>query len=211
MRKAKIAAAMTSATAVLAIAAAAFMNINDSAAQAQETAGICGRSATVQAKLLDAIPNVSECANVTDQHLAAITGTIDLSGSTLTSLAATDLAGLSSITNLDLSDNDIDFLPSHVFDELTALTEINLSDNALPMLSPDPFHHNAALETVTAADNALTYLQPKPLHQQPNSAERGPLGQCDSPPVGQPVLHQPSHQEDRPFGKLPAGTHHGNV
>ena len=50
--------------------------------------GICERTAAVQTAILAKIPSVSDCALVTDEQLAAITGELDLSGESITALAA---------------------------------------------------------------------------------------------------------------------------
>ena len=159
MRKLKNAVAITSIIAIVAVVAALVaVNPMDNA-QAQTSNGICGRDATVQTAIMASIADVSRCADVTNQHLAAITGTLDLSDNSLTELAATDLEGLSGITALDLSGNDIDYLPSHVFDGLTALQEIDLSGNGMSMLPPDPFHKNLSLEIMDASDNEISSMQ----------------------------------------------------
>ena len=159
MRKLKNAVAITSIIAIVAVVAALVaVNPMDNA-QAQTSNGICGRDATVQTAIMASIADVSLCADVTDQHLAAISGTLDLSDGTLTTLGASDLAGLSGITALNLSDNEIDFMPSHVFDQMTALQEIDLSGNGMSMLPPDPFHKNPNLQVMDASDNDITWLQ----------------------------------------------------
>ena len=61
-------------------------------AQAQN-AGICGRTPAVRTEILRRIPNVSNCALVTDGHLAAITDTLSLTSKGITSLAAEDFDG----------------------------------------------------------------------------------------------------------------------
>ena len=60
--------------------------------------GICGRTRAVRDALVDAISGVSNCADVTDADLAAITGTLVLSGEGITELAAMDFAGLTGVT-----------------------------------------------------------------------------------------------------------------
>ena len=159
MRNLKTAASITAIIAVVVAAAAMFVINPGNDAQAQTTSGICSRDQTAQTAILAAIPDVTECANVTDSHLAAITGTLDLSDSSITALAASDLEGLSGLTALDLSGNDIDYLPSHVFDDLTALEEIDLSGNGLNLLPPDPFHKTLSLEVMDASDNDISSLQ----------------------------------------------------
>ena len=159
MRKLKNAVAITSIIAIVAVVTALVaINPMDNA-QAQTSNGICGRDATVQTAIMASIADVNLCADVTNQHLAAITGALDLSDNSLTALAASDLEGLSGLTALDISDNDIEYLPSHVFDDLTALEEIDLSGNGLMLMPPDPFHKNLSLEIMDASDNEISSLQ----------------------------------------------------
>ena len=102
-------------------------------AQAQTT-GICGRTAAVRTAILGKISGVSNCANVTDAHLAAITGTLDLRAKRITALAAGDFEELTALTELRLSYNRLATLPANVFDGLTALTELQLQQNSLTTL-----------------------------------------------------------------------------
>ena len=98
--------------------------------------GICGRTAAVRTAILREIPGVSNCADVTDAHLAAITGTLNLSGKRITALAAWDFDGLTALTVLGLSRNLLTTLPTGVFDELTALTTLVLGNNPGAPFSP---------------------------------------------------------------------------
>ena len=98
--------------------------------------GICGRTAAVLTAILRKIPGVSDCADVTDAHLAAITGTLNLSGKRITALAAGDFDGLTALTVLGLSRNLLPTLPTGVFDELTALTTLVLGSNPGAPFSP---------------------------------------------------------------------------
>ena len=160
MRKLKNAVAITSIIAIVAVVAALVaVNPMDNA-QAQTSNGICGRDATVQTAIMASIADVSRCADVTNQHLAAITGTLDLSDNSLTELAATDLEGLSGITALDLSDNRHRLhAEPRLRRQMTALQEIDLSGNGMSMLPPDPFHKNPNLEVMDASDNDITWLE----------------------------------------------------
>ena len=97
-------------------------------------AGICARTAAVRDALLAKITGVTDCALVTDTHLAAITGALLLNAKSITVLAAGDFDGLTALTGLDLEDNSLTALPAGVFDELTALTRLDLRGNSLTAL-----------------------------------------------------------------------------
>ena len=120
--------------------------------------GICERTAAVQTAILAKIPSVSDCALVTDEHLAAITGELDLGGKSITALAAGDFDGLTSLTWLNLGGNTLTTLPAGVFDELTALTLLRLYDNSLATLPAGVFDGLTALEGLRLNHNALTAL-----------------------------------------------------
>ena len=62
------------------------------------TAGICGRTQQVRDAIVAIISGATDCADVTDAHLAAITGTLDLSRKGITALAAGDFDGLTALT-----------------------------------------------------------------------------------------------------------------
>ena len=72
------------------------------------TTGICGRTAAVRIAILGHISGVSNCANVTDAHLAAITGRLALDENRITALAAGDFDGLTALTALGLYDNSLE-------------------------------------------------------------------------------------------------------
>ncbi len=115
--------------------------------------GICPRTAQVRAALLAQVManegSVSSCAQVTDAHLGALTGTLDLSGAGIAVLAPGDFAGLGGIAALDLSGNALAGLLSGTFDGLDAtLTRLDLSDNALSFLPARIF------EDLTGSDGA---------------------------------------------------------
>ena len=123
-----------------------------------DTAGICERTPAVIAAILNKISSVSDCANVTDTHLAAITGGLPLSNRNVTALAAGDFAGLGALTTLRLQDNALTTLPDGVFAGLDALTTLRLHDNALTTLPDGVFAGLDALTTLRLHDNALTTL-----------------------------------------------------
>ena len=121
-------------------------------------AGICGRTLAVRAAILNKISSVSDCANVTDTHLAAITGGLSLSNRNVTALAVGDFAGLDALTRLNLHDNALTTLPAGVFGGLDALTRLTLHDNALTTLPAGVFGGLDALTELKLYNNALTAL-----------------------------------------------------
>ena len=108
------------------------------------TGGVCDRTPQVRDALVAKVTAASDCSEVTDAHLAAITGTLDLrpseTGSTMTGLKAGDFESLSGVTSLILTSNRLRDIPAGVFDEMTALTSLELNSNG------------------TAADDGLTSL-----------------------------------------------------
>ena len=121
-------------------------------------AGICDRTPEVRDALVALIPGVSNCADVTAAHLAAITGTLELFGQQITALAVGDFAGLTSLTHLSLYDNALTTLPTGVFAELTSLTELSLYSNALTTLPDDVFAELTALTELKLGSNRLSTL-----------------------------------------------------
>ena len=120
--------------------------------------GICGRTPAVRDALVARISVISDCAYVTDVHLAAITGTLDLGNQNITALAAGDFAGLTSLQTLQLNDNELTTLPDNVFDGLTSLQILRLNDNALATLPDDVFAGLTSLTVLRLTDNALDRL-----------------------------------------------------
>ena len=120
--------------------------------------GICGRTLQVRDALVALIPGVSHCADVTATHLAAITGTLSITRSGITALAARDFDGLTGLTQLLLSSNRLATLPDGVFDELTALTRLRLGNNRLATLPDGVFDGLTSLTRLYLNDNALARL-----------------------------------------------------
>ena len=157
----KKAAAMVSiAAAGIAVAAIVTTTMQQQSAQAQtNTEGICSRTEGIHTAIVAAVPNVDNCSNVTNEHLTAITGTLDASSKSIGDLSTGDLDGLTSIEVLNLSNNSISYMPAHIFDPMTELREVNLSNNSLLMLPSDPFHKNLKLQTLDASSNVIAELQ----------------------------------------------------
>ena len=98
------------------------------------SAGICRRSAAVQAAILARLADRDDCAQVTGTDLAGITGRVDVSAQVaargrMSALRTGDFAGLSGVTALDLDYHAIRSIPSGVFDPLTSLTELSMAYN----------------------------------------------------------------------------------
>ena len=121
-------------------------------------AGFCGRTPQVRDAIVAEIPGVTDCADVTDAHLAAITGTLNLDSKGISALAAGDFDGLTALTTLWLQNNQLTTLPAGVFDGLTSLTGLDLNDNDLTTLPAGVFDELTALTTLWLHDNSLTTL-----------------------------------------------------
>ena len=120
--------------------------------------GICGRTPQVRDALVALIHGVSNCADVTAPHLAAITGKLELFGQQITALAEGDFAGLTSLTHLSLHTNALTTLPTGVFAELTSLTRLSLYSNALTRLPTGVFAELTALTELKLGSNQLSTL-----------------------------------------------------
>ena len=127
-------------------------------AQAQaQTAGICGRTAAVRNAILGEISGVSDCALVTDEHLAAI-GQLNIPPGSTTALAAGDFDGLTALTELYISGNILTTLPAGVFDDLTSLTWLQVVGDLLTALPAGVFDNLTSLTQLELWDNDLTSL-----------------------------------------------------
>ena len=123
-------------------------------------AGICSRTQQVRVAILAKISGVTDCALVTNEHLAAITGSLFLRNQGITGLQSGDFAGLTAVTDLNLNLNtNLGSLPAGVFDNLTALTTLSLGSNGLTALPAGVFDDLTALTTLELEGNGLTALR----------------------------------------------------
>ena len=123
------------------------------------TPGICGRTQQVRDGILDEVPGVTDCNEVTVANLAAITGTLDLEDVGITSLQSGDFAGLTALGRLYLPDNAFSSLPLGVFSGLTGLTRLYLNDNDdLTSLPDGVFAGLTALKNIRLYGTGLTSL-----------------------------------------------------
>ena len=144
---------------------------------------VCDRTSQVRDAIVAAVPGVSDCNDVTETHLAAITNlnlqgnpfdlevneikalkpgdfsglsslnTIKLGNNDLTTLPTDIFSGLSSLTFLDLNGNDFSSLPDSVFDELTSLTRLWLHFNRLTTLPDSIFDELTKLTELSLGNN----------------------------------------------------------
>ena len=103
---------------------------------------VCNRTPEVAEAIAAAVPDVTDCANVTEVDLATIT-TLNLSSMSITALRADDFSGMLSLTTLNLANNQLTSLPDGIFRGLVSLQELNLSGNTV-----DPFPLNISLQKV---------------------------------------------------------------
>ena len=87
---------------------------------------VCDRTPQVRDAIVAAVSGVSNCRNVTEAHLAAIT-ILDLQRKGITALKAGDFDGLNSLIRLWLRYNELSTLPVGIFDGLTSLTTLYLN------------------------------------------------------------------------------------
>ena len=121
-------------------------------------AGFCGRTDRVVRLIIGGIRRLNifdhTCADVTDTDLTTVTNLYLWGGSLL---AAGDLDGLTSLTNLDI-EFGLTTLPTGVFDELTSLTRLDLTSNGLTTLPTGVFDGLTSLLALYLEGNDLTTL-----------------------------------------------------
>ena len=128
-----------------------------------EHAGICGRTKAVRDAILGMIPGVSNCADVTPEHLAGIDGDfqnnfLNLFSKGLSSLKAGDFDGLTNLKRLRLTRNSLSTLPAGIFDDLTGLLALDLNYNQLTTLRPGVFDRLTKLKYLYLNNNSLAVL-----------------------------------------------------
>ena len=110
---------MLLATVALATVAVATVALGQTSAVSAQSGGVCDRQNAVQHAILEALPDTSDCSEVTDDMLRGIGGALDLSGQELATIAATDLAKLAGVTSIDLSDNQLSSVPADLFGQIS--------------------------------------------------------------------------------------------
>ena len=97
---------------------------------------VCNRTAEIRDAIVQAVSGVSNCANITAQHLAGITSlSLTATRQNIGSLQNGDFSGLTSMTTLAIGHNSsLSSLPADVFDGLSSLTRLRLANNSLTCL-----------------------------------------------------------------------------
>ncbi len=108
---------------------AASMSVAPSSTVLAQSSGICNRTQAVRDAILAKLSDVSDCANVTDSHLAGITGDLTLSDKSISALKTGDFKGLSGLEQLYLDTNDLSDLPDGIFEGLESLDTLWLNFN----------------------------------------------------------------------------------
>ncbi len=129
--------------------------------------GICSRTEQVRTAILALIVGIDTCGTVTDAHLGAITGWLDLSQAGISSLQADDFSGLAGLTKLNLNNNQLETLPAGVFVGLN-LRFLGLETNRLRTLPAGVFDGLTSLREVRLLINRLETL-PKEVFADLNS------------------------------------------
>ena len=119
--------------------------------------GICDRTPQVRDKLME-VTGVSNCRNVTAEHLSNLHGALDLDGAGIGNLQAHDFRGLSSLYWLRLRQNSLTELPEGIFQGLHALQVLWLQDNSLTNLPEGIFRGLGRLRILYLDRNSLSEL-----------------------------------------------------
>ena len=120
-------------------------------------ADVCDRTPQVRDGLVEAIEEVSDCADITTAHLTGVTK-LDIWGAGITTLRENDFSGLSSLEFLALDNNSLRSLPEGVFSELGSLKRLWLWDNFLEALPESVFQGLDSLQRLLLDGNGLHSL-----------------------------------------------------
>ncbi len=123
---------------------------------------VSDRTQQIRDAILDAITDVDDAADVTAEHLAAITS---LSYSapgisdSIYELMGGDFSGLTGLTSLSLTGNIfLESLPDNIFDDLTSLQKLDLEVNGIDSLQDSVFDSLTQLTSLDISYNSLTTL-----------------------------------------------------
>ena len=91
---------------------------------------VSDRTPQVRDAIVAAVPGVTDAADVTATHLAAI-ASLNLRNKDISALKSGDFSGLSSMTSLNLYGNLLSSFPDGIFAGLTSLTSLRLGGNTV--------------------------------------------------------------------------------
>lgn len=141
--------------AAIAVFAALACLPSPSAAQASQ--GVCDREQPVQDAILAAVSGVSDCADITADHLSGIT-ILELQSKSVTDLPVGSFSGMTGLLTLRLEDNQIRDLPLGLFDDLTRLTSLQMNNNRISALPAGLFDNLTRLEQLHFRNNNVSSL-----------------------------------------------------
>ena len=118
---------------------------------------VCDRTRQVRDAIVDNISGISDCAQVAETHLVAISG-LNLPGRNITALKAGDFDGLISLRSISLFNNQLSSLPVGLLDGLTALEYLSLFNNQLTGLPEGLFDGLTGLTTLYLQGNTVDPL-----------------------------------------------------
>ena len=162
------------------------------AAATAEIVPVCDRTPEVRDEIVKLVPEVSDCADVTESHLAEIRrdffhgglervyvlgfpSTRRLPPPPLRELKVGDFSGLSSLRTLYLDRTGLMTLPEGIFSGLSSLEALYLDNNGLSTLPAEVFSGLSSLEALYLDNNELSTL-PAEVFSGLSSLERLYLG-----------------------------------
>ena len=131
-------------------------DVNDTAVVSTLTP-VCDRTTQVRDAIVAAVPGVSDCNDVTEAHLAAITR-LDLENKNISSLKDGDFDGMTALYELKLQNNQLQTLPANIFSDLSSLRTLYLNNNRLSSLPSTVFSGLSSLSNLYMNNNQLTSL-----------------------------------------------------
>ena len=148
-----------------------------------EIVPVCDRHRTIRDVIVSLVPEINDCADVTEAHLAEITylgleGPHVVFGTDMGDISAPlvvlrpgDSSGLTSLTVLVLSHNALERLPPDIFSDLSSLEDLYLGSNRLMSLPPDLFSGLSSLKKLWLISNRRLNHLPEGLFSGLSSLE----------------------------------------
>ena len=119
---------------------------------------VCDRTPQVRDAIVASVRGVGDCKDVTDAHLAAIRGLLDMRNKNISALKPGDFDGLSSLQDIRLDRNQLRTLPPEIFSGLSSLQTLYLGNNQLTSLPENLFSGLSSLRDLYLHQNQLTSL-----------------------------------------------------